>query len=57
MGELAMLGIYFGVVFPVGMLFNLLGRDALEMRKAGRSGTCWRPKEQPDGAASYYRQW
>jgi len=52
-----MLAIYFGVVFPIGMLFRLLGRDALELKKTGRGGTSWRPREQPRGVASYFRQW
>jgi hypothetical protein len=57
LGELAMLVLFFGVVFPIGMLLRLLGRDALELKKASRSGTSWGPKEQPRGPASYYRQW
>jgi hypothetical protein len=57
MGELAMLVLYFGAVLPIGVLLRLLGRDALGLKKAGRSGTSWKPKAQPREAASYFRQW
>jgi hypothetical protein len=56
MSELALLVLYFGLVFPAGMLFRLLGRDPLALRLDRRARTYWSPKAPPRGAASYYRQ-
>jgi len=55
-GEAAMLVIYYGVFLPIGLVFRILGRDSLEMRFDRQAVTYWRPKPQPRGPASYYRQ-
>lgn len=56
LGELAMLLIYFGLFLPIGLVFRLVRRDALE-RKLDRSApSYWRLKKQPRGPASYFRQ-
>ena len=55
-GELAMLVVYFGVFLPIGLIFRLLNRDALQMKIDPNAKTYWQAKRQPNGAASYYRQ-
>jgi hypothetical protein len=54
--EPALVVLYFGLVFPGGVLLRLLERDPLALRFDRRARTCWKPKEQPRGAASYSRQ-
>ncbi|MGQ0633601.1 MAG: SxtJ family membrane protein [Planctomycetaceae bacterium] len=55
-GELALVLIYFAVFVPIGLVFRLIGRDALELRRDSNATSYWRPKAQPRGPASYYRQ-
>ena len=55
-GEFAMMAIYFGVFLPIGLIFRLIGRDALQRTIDRDQKTYWQPKEQPKDAASYYRQ-
>ena len=46
---------FFGVFTPVALLFRLIGRDALRVRRA-RIPSFWVPKPQPRDAGSYLRQ-
>lgn len=55
-GELLLALTYFGVFTPVGLVFRLIGRDALERRVDRTATTYWRAKRQPRDAASYFRQ-
>jgi hypothetical protein len=55
-GELAMLAIFFLVFLPIGIVFQLLKRDALQVRFDRNSETYWQPKKQPKDVANYYRQ-
>lgn len=55
-GELAMLLIYFGVFCPMGLLFRLIRRDALQLKTDRDAQSYWRAKGQPRSVASYYRQ-
>ncbi|MFN0054998.1 MAG: hypothetical protein ACKV0T_22735 [Planctomycetales bacterium] len=55
-GELAMLLIYFGVFLPISCVFRLTRRDSLQLRMDRNATTYWRPKAQPNGPASYFRQ-
>lgn len=55
-GEIAMLLIYFGVFFPIGLAFKLMNRDALQRKLDRNASTYWQAKAQPRNAASYYRQ-
>ena len=55
-GELAMLLIYFGVFLPMGLVFRLLKRDALQRKFDRHATTYWQAKSQPTSAARYYRQ-
>ena len=55
--ELIMLAIYFGVFLPIGLVFRLMRRDALE-RKLDRDATSyWQRKKPPRDLSSYFRQW
>jgi hypothetical protein len=56
LGELAMLLIYFGVFLPIGLVFRVIGRDALGRRFEPEASSYWQPKKQPRDVASYYRQ-
>ncbi len=56
LGELAMLLIFFGIFFPIGMIFRLLKRDRLKLKFEPEAESYWSLKKQPNGPASYYRQ-
>jgi hypothetical protein len=56
MGELLMLVSYYGLFLPIGLLFRLIGRDALQLKLDRNDTSYWQPKQQPDGSASYLRQ-
>lgn len=55
-GELAVAAIYFFVLLPIGMVFRLLGRDALLRRRNPQARSYWLKKEPPKNIARYYRQ-
>ena len=56
LGEVAMLIIYFGVFFPIGLLLRLFGQDLLHMRLDRQANSYWQPKQQPQDVSRYYRQ-
>ena len=56
LGELAMLTIYFGLFLPMGLIFRLLRRDALQLKLDRSRPSYWQPKPQPKHITSYYRQ-
>ena len=55
-GEVAMLLIYFVLFVPIGLVFRLFRRDALQMKLDKNSETYWNTIEMPTDLASYYRQ-
>ena len=55
-GELALLLIYFGCFLPIGLVFRLFRRDALQLTIDRQAESYWERKRQPRSAASYYRQ-
>ncbi len=55
-GEVVLLLIYFGLFWPVSMIFRLLGRDALNRRIDRQAKSYWQPKARPAGPESYFRQ-
>jgi len=55
-GEAVLLVIFYGLFAPMGLLFRLIGRDALQCRLDRDAKTYWQPKRQPDSPARYYRQ-
>jgi hypothetical protein len=55
-GEFAMLLVFFGVFLPIGLIFRLAKRDALQLKLDRQQKTYWQTKRQPRNLASYYRQ-
>src|SRR5579872_4757848 len=55
-GELVLLLVFFGIFLPIGLIFRLIGRDALQRRLDRNAQSYWQPKAQPRDAGSYYRQ-
>jgi hypothetical protein len=47
---------FYGVFTPVGLVFRLVGRDALGRRRHPAQESYWAPKPAASGAASYFRQ-
>lgn len=56
-GEIAMLLIFLGVFLPIGLIFRLLGRDALQLKIDKNATTYWQPKIEPKQVSSYYRRY
>jgi hypothetical protein len=54
--ELILVAIYFLVFAPMALAFKLMGRDALDRQLDRAATTYWRPKAQPNGVESYFRQ-
>ena len=54
-GEIVLLSVFVLVFVPMGLVFRLIGRDSLRLRRK-QTTTWWQEKSQPRGAASYYRQ-
>jgi hypothetical protein len=48
--------VFVGVFVPVGVLFRLLGRDALALRRRAGASTYWQPRTTPSDPRSYLRQ-
>jgi hypothetical protein len=44
------------VITPVALYFKLIGRDSLERRIDKNVPTYWKPRKQPSGPESYFRQ-
>ena len=56
LGEIVMFTIYLIAFAPMALLFRVIGRDALQRNIQRNTDSYWQDKEQPRGAASYYRQ-
>ncbi len=48
--------LFYGMFTPLGLLFRLLGRDALARRARPDASSYWITKEGPNDARSYFRQ-
>jgi hypothetical protein len=48
--------VFYGIFAPIGLLFRLIGRDALCLRRQPDRETYWTPKPAPGGVRSYFRQ-
>jgi hypothetical protein len=48
--------LYFVLFLPLGLMFRLLGRDALSLRKPSVE-TYWTEKQQPEDVVRYFRQY
>ncbi len=55
-GELTLLLLYFGLFLPLGLLFRLMRRDALQLRLDRSCASYWQAKKPPVSVASYFRQ-
>jgi hypothetical protein len=55
-GEILFAIVYLVVITPVALYFKLIGRDSLERRIDKNVPTYWKPRKQPSGPESYFRQ-
>ena len=55
-GEAVLLVIFYGLFAPMGLVFRLIGRDALQRQLDRGAKSYWQSKRQPDSPARYYRQ-
>jgi hypothetical protein len=49
--------IYYGLITPLGLLFRLLGRDALQRQFHAQQQSCWKRKPIPEDPRQYLRQY
>ncbi len=56
-GELALLVIYCGVFLPIGLLFRMLGRDALRRKLERDAVSYWETREPEPSKRSYLRRY
>ena len=56
-GEVAMLWLFFGLFLPIGLVFRLIGRDALQRRIDKDASTYWEAKREPEKVSNYYRRY
>ena len=54
-GRLALAAMFFGLFTAIGLLFRIMGRDAMTRRR--QSGSYWAPRDQPTTPADYLRQY
>ena len=47
---------FYGLFTPIGLVFRLLGRDALHRARRPGVESYWTPKPAPAGPKSYFRQ-
>lgn len=48
--------VFFGLFTPIGLVFRLIGRDALERRLDRNASTYWVPRRPAASASRYFRQ-
>jgi len=56
-GEIALLGIYLALFVPLGLLFRIMGRDALHRRLDPGANSYWQARRSPGDVARYFRQY
>jgi Saxitoxin biosynthesis operon protein SxtJ len=55
--SLLLLGlVYYGLFLPIGLVFRLTGRDALQLRPRPGATTYWAPRTAPADVRRYFRQ-
>jgi len=55
--SLILMGVfYFGLITPLGLIFRLIGRDAMQRRFDPKARTYWRPHQQTTKAERYFQQ-
>ncbi len=55
--DLVLLLAFYGVIVPLGLVFRLIGRDALQLKIDRNAESYWQPKEPPAGVRGYFRRW
>ena len=55
-GELSMIMIYFGLFLPFSLVFRIIGRDALQLKRPKSATSNWQKRQQPTDVSTYYRQ-
>lgn len=55
-GELIMLTVYFGIFFPLAVLFRIISRDTLNRRQSQQPNSYWCPRSKQPSVESYFRQ-
>ena len=48
--------LFYGLFTPVALLFRLIGRDALSLRRRAGTASYWKPKPAAPAVRSYFRQ-
>ncbi|NLX06216.1 MAG: hypothetical protein GXY33_13845 [Phycisphaerae bacterium] len=56
LGHVILAAIFFGAITPVGLIFRIIGRDALHRRFDPEATTYWTPHRSPDEVERYFRQ-
>ncbi|MBI2813836.1 MAG: hypothetical protein HYX71_06095 [Opitutae bacterium] len=51
-----LLGLYYGVLTPIGLVLRVRRHDPLQQTPAARADSYWRPRSARRPAASYFRQ-
>ena len=57
MSNLLLAIVFYGLVTPLGLLFRLLKRDALDRRWHKDQDSYWSDKTMPDDSSRYLRQY
>jgi hypothetical protein len=55
--QLVLAILFYGVFTPLALVFRLIGRDALALKKPSGEATFWRPKPTPSDPRRYFRQY
>ncbi len=55
--HLLLMGIYYLVMTPIGLLIRATGRDPLHRRFEESADTYWSPRKQPSNVRRYFRQY
>jgi len=48
--------VFYAVITPVALLFRVIRRDELRLRRAEGRASFWKPKPSPDSVREYFRQ-
>lgn len=54
--QLMLAVLFYGVFTPVAVVFRIMKRDALRLRRPSAAGTFWTAKDQPNDSRGYLRQ-
>lgn len=56
LSQLMLGAMYYGLFVPVGLVFRLVGRDALGLKRGAGGGSHWSPKPMPADVRRYLKQ-